>query len=105
MQIKNLEEAFNEMLDFITDSPLGIEYFDSDFEKALDEIEMVKAYDEQKEKHGFWIMSKLPNGYNSYKCSVCGTGEASTISEETWAECGFHDYCGACGAKMDERSK
>ncbi len=53
------------------------------------------------ERHGVWEWSKLPNGYNDFKCSACGAREAATITPHSWVKDGYHEYCGVCGAKMD----
>ena len=41
--IENLENAFDEMFDFITDLPSGLDGFESDFDSAFEELREVKA--------------------------------------------------------------
>ncbi len=45
-------------------------------------------------RHGHWVYI----GGNMYECSVCGKGFADDDNILT----GQHEYCGVCGAKMDE---
>ena len=40
--IENLENAFKEMFDFITDLPSGLDGFESDFDLAFEELEGLK---------------------------------------------------------------
>ena len=42
MAIENLENAFEEMFDFITDLPSGLDGFESDFDLAFQELEELK---------------------------------------------------------------
>lgn len=42
-EIENLEDAFEEMFDFITDLPSGLDGFESDFDLAFQELEELKA--------------------------------------------------------------
>lgn len=41
--IENLENAFNEMFDFITDLPSGLDGFESDFDSAFKELDELKS--------------------------------------------------------------
>ena len=41
--IENLENAFDEMFDFITDLPSGLDGFESDFDSAFEELRELKA--------------------------------------------------------------
>ena len=41
--IENLEKAFDEMFDFITDLPSGLDGFESDFDAAFEELKELKA--------------------------------------------------------------
>lgn len=43
MKVENLESAMDEMFDFITDLPSGLDGFESDFKEAFDELEKVKS--------------------------------------------------------------
>ena len=49
------------------------------------------------ERHGHWVYI----GGNIYECSVCGKGFADDDNILT----GQHEYCGVCGARMDEDAK
>lgn len=42
MTVDNLEQALNEMFDFITGLPSGLDGFDSDFDKAFEELDRIK---------------------------------------------------------------
>lgn len=79
-----------------------IEGWQNALETAIDMVENIPpAADVRPERHGFWAWSKLPNGYNEFKCSACGAREATTIIPHFWVKDGYHEYCGVCGAKMD----
>lgn len=41
--IENLKNAFDEMFDFITDLPSGLDGFESDFDSAFEELRELKA--------------------------------------------------------------
>ena len=41
--IENLENAFEEMFDFITDLPSGLDGFESDFDSAFEELKGLKS--------------------------------------------------------------
>ena len=43
MKVENLESAMDEMFDFITDLPSGLDGFESDFKEAFDELEKVES--------------------------------------------------------------
>lgn len=43
MTIENLKNAFDEMFDFITDLPSGLDGFESDFDLAFKELEGLKS--------------------------------------------------------------
>ena len=43
MTIENLKNAFDEMFDFITDLPSGLDGFESDFDLAFKELEELKS--------------------------------------------------------------
>lgn len=45
MKLENLESAMDEMFDFITDLPSGLDGFESDFNAAFAELEKVKSDD------------------------------------------------------------
>lgn len=45
MKVENLESAMDEMFDFITDLPSGLDGFESDFKEAFAELEKVKSDD------------------------------------------------------------
>lgn len=70
-------------------------------ESIRDVINAMPTADVRPERHGFWEWSKLPNGYNEFKCSACGAREATAITPRSWVKDGYHEYCGVCGAKMD----
>ena len=43
MKINELAKAFDEMFDFITDLPSGLDGFESDFDEAYNQLELVKS--------------------------------------------------------------
>lgn len=43
MNVENLDFAMDEMFDFITDMPSGLDGFESDFDAAFSELEKVKS--------------------------------------------------------------
>lgn len=43
IMVENLENAFEEMFDFITDLPSGLDGFESDFDLAFKELKELKA--------------------------------------------------------------
>jgi hypothetical protein len=45
MKVINLRDAFDEMWDFITDLPSGLDGFESDFDAAFEELKSVKSDD------------------------------------------------------------
>lgn len=103
MKIENLDYALNEMYDFITDLPSGLDGFESDFDAAFAEREKVKSDDVVTVTHGRWIdkgwdgdfywkIDGRGNCWRVIECSICGA-----------ALCGSQitNFCPHCGAKMD----
>jgi hypothetical protein len=54
MKINELAKAFDEMFDFITDLPSGLDGFESDFDKAYEKLKLLKSDGVQEVKHGKW---------------------------------------------------
>lgn len=48
MKIDELSEAFQEIFDFITDMPSGLDGFESDFDEAFEQLKQVKSDDVQE---------------------------------------------------------
>ena len=70
------------------------EIYEDIAERRLDTwIELIPTVD--AERHGRWEYV----GGNLYRCSVCHKGLADDDNILT----GQENYCGVCGAKMDER--
>lgn len=90
MKVEKLSEAMDEMFDFITDLPSGLDGFESDFDAAFGELEKVKSSDVAPVVHGKWVDNGIEGSMLS-GCSVCGFS------------CGAYSfrYCPSCGAKMD----
>lgn len=66
---------------------------------GLDNEEVIKQFlltacveDVEKVRHGKWIRTHNPIGQEITLCSVCGN-----IKQQA-----YPNYCGNCGAKMDE---
>jgi hypothetical protein len=91
MKVEKLTNAFNEMFDFITDLPSGLDGFESDFDEAYEELKNIQSDNVQEVRHAKWIRSKESD---RRECSLCGKIYFSkTIN---------FNYCSDCGAKMDE---
>ena len=103
MKLDKLQEAYDEMFDFITDLPSGLDGFESDFDAAYKELLEAKSADVAPVVHGKWIevtrsvyygMDKQGNPIyrdrSVYYCSECNR---KTVIKEK--------YCPDCGAKMD----
>ncbi len=105
MKVKNLANAFQEMFDFITDLPSGLDGFESDFDTAYEELKNIQSENVQEVRHGKWegyIISAYIGGEDEYgdpryanrrfyRCSKCYYG--SVIKS---------NFCPNCGTKMDE---
>ena len=91
MKIENLDYAMDEMFDFITDLPSGLDGFVSNFDAAFRELEKVKSADVAPVVHGEWIdyLSVSGDGNLQSRCSQCElTNDAKT------------NFCPNCGADM-----
>lgn len=117
MQLDKLEEAFDEMFDFIADLPSGLDGFKSDFNAAYKELYDAKSADVAPVVHGTPISKIRPQKYEIYE--EAGTGENGEIlyhkriyvdeknSVEYCPACNkrlcsrFRSFCPNCGAKMD----
>lgn len=68
---ENLENAFEEMFDFITDLPSGLDGFESDFDLAFKELKELKAALTQPNE---WVNveERLPEEGESVLCIVNG---------------------------------
>lgn len=71
--IENLEDAFEEMFDFITDLPSGLDGFESDFDLAFQELEELKATLTPPNE---WVRveDRLPELPKEKYCWVCVLG-------------------------------
>ena len=117
MKLDKLQEAYDEMFDFITDLPSGLDGFKSDFDAAYKELLEAKSADVVPVIHGTPISKIRPQKYEIYE--QAGTGENGEIlyhkriyvDEKNSAEycpvcnkrlCSrFRSFCPNCGAKMD----
>ena len=75
MQLDKLEKAFNEMFDFITDLPSGLDGFESDFDAAYKELIEAKSADVAPVVHGKWEPGNPI-------CPVCGNDKFTVLSYE-----------------------
>lgn len=117
MKLDKLQEAYDEMFDFITDLPSGLDGFKSDFDAAYKELLEAKSADVAYVAHGTPISKIRPQKYEIYE--QAGTGENGEVlyhkriyvDEKNSAEycpvcnkrlCSrFRSFCPNCGAKMD----
>ena len=69
MKLDKLQEAYDEMFDFITDLPSGLDGFESDFDAAYKELLEAKSVDDAPVVHVKWENCDLvePNYHG------CGT--------------------------------
>lgn len=93
MQLDKLEKAFNEMFDFITDLPSGLDGFESDFDAAYKELIEAKSADVAPVVHGKWESGNPI-------CPVCGNDKFKELDADIWADW-MPLFCPNCGAKMD----
>lgn len=93
MKLDKLQEAYDEMFDFITDLPSGLDGFKSDFDAAYKELLEAKSADVAPVVHAKW--ERLNNTQKHY-CPECG------MDFDLYA-CirKLFNYCPYCGAKMD----
>lgn len=88
--IENLENAFDEMFDFITDLPSGLDGFESDFDSAFEELRELKATltppnepltpkQLREMNEPVWCSCKPIEGGNGYWC-LCRYGKIVTPS-------------------------
>lgn len=82
MNIENLTEAMNEMFDFITDLPSGLDGFESDFDAAFKELNKVK--DIQNNEN---LLNRVIKDYLEICDNNCGGDHSVGISE-----CPFYKY-------------
>ena len=117
MKLDKLQEAYDEMFDFITDLPSGLDGFKSDFDAAYKELLEAKSSYVVPVIHGTPISKIRPQKYEIYE--QAGTGENGEIlyhkriyvDEKNSAEycpvcnkrlCSrFRSFCPNCGAKMN----
>lgn len=94
MKLDKLQEAYDEMFDFITDLPSGLDGFESDFDAAYKELLEAKSADVAPVVHAKWAEVMFRDRFNvrywEYLCSSCNR----YANRE-------YDYCPNCGAKMD----
>ena len=92
MKLDKLQEAYDEMFDFITDLPSGLDGFESDFDAAYKELLEAKSADVAPVVHAFWNSDE--------KCSACGEKSTEGLDAEKW-NYWLPPFCPHCGAKMD----
>lgn len=82
MNIENLTEAMNEMFDFITDLPSGLDGFESDFDAAFKELDNLKRT--QCDKN---LLTRVIKDYLEICDNNCGGDHSVGIPE-----CPFYKY-------------
>lgn len=97
MEVKNLDCAMNELFDFITDTPSGLDGFESDFDAAFSELKKVKSDNVIEIVHARWV--KL--GCGRYYCSHCHGVDEDCSDYYSIHDVTGQDYCPYCGALMD----
>lgn len=91
MNTENLVSAFNEMFDFVTDLPSGLDGFDSDFDEAFEELKNIQSDNVQEVRYSHWQYYGYIGDSNYYKCCNCGEIQR----EDT-------NYCPSCGCRMED---
>lgn len=108
MKLDKLQEAYDEMFDFITDLPSGLDGFESDFDAAYKELLEAKSTEVAPVVHAKWEVHEVDCFTKFATCTACG--EYATDIPEEIHEQGFNitahkpvltRYCPCCGAKMD----
>ena len=97
--IENLENAFEEMFDFITDLPSGLDGFESDFDAAFEELKELKATltpPNEPLTPCDVCMYNPPSSMGGKPCCICPASPPVRDCEimeyvETCEECGFCD--------------
>lgn len=115
--IDNLEDAFVEMYEFITDLPSGLDGFESDFDEAFKELENLKVALAQPGdpltldqlrvrwkgcdscKAACWNCSHnlLCCEDNDKECHYC-------FDQSMWEYNNYRDYCPDCGRPLTEEA-
>lgn len=77
--------------------------FEDDFKRAIKKIPKGIIADVAPVRHGRWLHTEEPLGWEDVDCMECSACHDSWIIEE---DCCFDDmprwnYCPSCGAKMD----
>lgn len=103
MKLDKLQEAYDEMFDFITDLPSGLDGFESDFDAAYKELLEAKSADDASVVCGQWI--DIYGCFETAECSRCHSRFEVTFDEEAngalWDGFNqFYRFCPNCGAKM-----
>ena len=113
--IDNLEDAFVEMYEFITDLPSGLDGFESDFDEAFKELENLKVALAQPGepltldqlrvrwkgcdscKAACWNCSHnlLCRASNDEKCHNC-------FDQSRWEYNNYRNYCPECGRPLTD---
>lgn len=88
MKLDKLQEAYDEMFDFITDLPSGLDGFESDFDAAYKELLEAKSAEDAPVVHGKWIRLS--------RCDMCSVCNYKTGKHEVG-----RNFCPECGAKLD----
>lgn len=94
MKLDKLQEAYDEMFDFITDLSSGLDGFESDFDAAYKELLEAKSAEDAPVVHAKWLESvSFESGF--WVCSNCSFVSEALVAYK------LYNYCPNCGAKMD----
>lgn len=71
------------------------------FEPDYEVVQMAPAVDAEPVRHAVWDFYDYDVLGYRVRCSECGWG-AKNVDVSQWLKYAGHQYCGVCGAKMDQ---
>lgn len=101
--IENLENAFEEMFDFITDLPSGLDGFESDFDTAFSELAKVKSdnvLEVVRCKDCKWFVYDMDLNHETYPNAI----EADGLCQITDKYCDMPHFC-SYGERREENGE
>ena len=101
MKLDKLQEAYDEMFDFITDLPSGLDGFESDFDAAYKELLEAKSAEDAPVVHGKWLEYQNEQDRGFHYCSNCKDQAFNYNDDNNEVVEVLSNYCPCCGAKMD----
>ena len=77
--------------------------FEDDFKRAIKKIPKGIIVDVSPVRHGRWVHTEEPLGWEDVDCMECSACHDSWIIEEDYCfdDMPLWNYCPSCGAKMD----